>query len=237
MQRLQKLIAGAGLCSRRAAEKLIAAGRVTVNGQVITELGSKADPAADTIEVDGVALEVPRRSRYVLLNKPAGYLTSKGDPDGRPTVYDLLFPDDAPLNPVGRLDQATCGLLLLTSDGELANRLLHPRYGVERVYHVWTRPWPKPRDLSRVKKGVVLDDGLAKPLRARIAAPDCFEVVLGEGRNREVRRMFEALGFEVLLLRRIQFGPLTLGRLKEGKARPLRPDEIERLRESVELTI
>ncbi|NUQ00627.1 MAG: rRNA pseudouridine synthase [Armatimonadetes bacterium] len=234
MERLQKLIAAAGHCSRRAAEELIRDGRVRVNGKVVRELGTKAS-ADDEIEIDGEPLKVPRRHRYVVLNKPEGYVTTRHDPDGRPTVYDLLYQDDAGLHPVGRLDRDTLGLLLLTNDGELTHRLTHPSFQVERAYHVCTRPWPDKRLLSRLRKGVELEDGLARPVACSIPLPDTVEVVMTEGRNREVRRMFEALGLEVLLLRRVRLGSLTLGKLKLGKARPLKPEEVSGLRALVGL--
>lgn len=236
MERLQKLIAAAGVCSRRAAEERITAGRVKLNGQVVRELGTKASET-DRIEVDGVELDIPKRHRYVLLNKPPGYVTTRSDPQRRPTVYDLLFREDEALHPVGRLDQETGGLLLLTNDGELTYRLTHPRYQIEKSYHVWTRPWPKPNRLRDVRRGVELDDGPARPKSASIAAPDCWEVTLTEGRNREVRRLFEALGYDVLLLRRIRLATLELGSLKEGKARPVRPHEVERLRQAAGLAV
>ncbi|MBI2301126.1 MAG: rRNA pseudouridine synthase [Armatimonadetes bacterium] len=234
MERLQKLIANAGVCSRRAAEKLILAGRVTVNGRVVTELGSGAEPS-DEVAVDGDVITVPKRHRYVALHKPAGVVTTRKDPEGRETVYDLLYAEDVALHPVGRLDRDSTGLLLLTNDGELTHRLTHPRYGVEKVYQVWTRPWPQKAMLAKLRRGVELEDGPAVPKAARIAAPDSYEVTVAEGRNREVRRIFEALGLEILLLRRVRIGPIGLGHLKEGKARPLRPDEVDRLRELVGL--
>ncbi len=234
MERLQKLIAAAGEYSRRAAEELIVAGRVTVNGEVVTTLGTKASPE-DTIRIDGELLNLPKRFRYVMLHKPDGYVTTKSDPEGRPTIYDLLFEDDRTLHPVGRLDRDTLGLLLLTNDGELTYRLTHPRYEVTKTYQVWLKPWPKKPLLKALRHGVELDDGLAKPKSVRFADPQSLELVLSEGRNREVRRMMEALEHEVVMLQRIAMGPLTLGRLKPGKARPLKPEEVSRLRQAVGL--
>jgi len=234
MERLQKLIAAAGLCSRRAAEEMIRAGRVKVNGQVVRELGTKAS-ADDRIDVDGEPLARPRRLRYVLLHKPTGCVTTRDDPAGRATVYDLLFDDDRILHPVGRLDFDTAGLLLLTNDGELTERLTHPRYGIERAYRVVTKPRPNERFVKALRRGVELEDGLAKPTAVRLAAPDTVELTLTEGRNREVRRMVEALDHEVLALVRVRYGPLHLGHVKPGKARPLRPDEVARLRAAVGL--
>ncbi|MCC7493512.1 MAG: rRNA pseudouridine synthase [Fimbriimonadaceae bacterium] len=234
MERLQKLIAAAGICSRRAAEALIGAGRVQVNGRVVDELGAKAAPD-DQILVDGQEIGRPRRLRYVLLHKPTGYVTTRHDPAGRPTIYDLLFDDDRVLHPVGRLDRDSQGLLLLTNDGELTLRLTHPRYGLEKAYRVGLKPWPTRPFLKRLRQGVELEDGFAKPKLVKQANPESVELVLTEGRNREVRRIMEALGVEVTYLRRIRQGPLTLGALKIGKARPLRDDEVDRLREAVGL--
>jgi len=234
MERLQKLIAAAGICSRRAAEQLILDGRVTLNGQVVTELGTKAGPD-DLILVDGEPVRPLARTRYVMLNKPAGYVTTRSDTHQRATVYDLLYEDDHVLYPVGRLDRDTTGLLLLTNDGELTHRLTHPSREVEKVYLAWTDPRPTRETLKQLRQGVELEDGPAVPKAAHIASPEHFELTLAEGRNREVRRIFEAVGHRVLLLRRIRLGTLELGPLKEGKARPLTPHEVRALRELVDL--
>jgi len=234
MERLQKLIAAAGLCSRRAAEQLIVDGRVKVNGRVVRELGTKASPT-DLIEVDGEPIGRSLRHRYIMLHKPAGYMTTRSDPEGRRTVYDLLYDDDRVLHTVGRLDFESCGLLLLTNDGELTHRLTHPRYGIEKVYRVATKPWPTEKYMRQLRSGVELDDGPARVKKAKHLHMDTCEVTIAEGRNREVRRMFEKLEVEVLYLCRMQFGPLTLAQLREGAARPLKPDEVQRLRDAVGL--
>ena len=234
MERLQKLIAAAGEYSRRAAEELILAGRVTLNGQVVTQLGTKAGPD-DVICLDGKPLHVPKRKRTVLLHKPAGFVTTRHDPEGRPTVYDLLYDDDAALHPIGRLDRDTTGLLLLTNDGDLTARLTHPRYQVERTYRVLLDPWPTRKLLKKLRQGVELEDGPVKPKDVSPSGPGMVELVLCEGRYREVRRLFEALGHEVVALHRVRYGTVELGRVKEGKARPLNPDEVARLRELVGL--
>ncbi len=168
-----------------------------------------------------------------MLNKPEGYVTTRHDPEGRPTVYDLLYEDDRLLHPVGRLDRDTLGLLLLTSDGELTHRLTHPSFEVRRTYRAWVKPFPRRPLLKALRAGVMLEDGLAQPLSVRLADPESVELVLTEGRNREVRRMLEALSHDVVRLQRVAYGPLTLGPLKPGKARPLRPSEIVALREAV----
>ena len=234
MERLQKLIAAAGEYSRRAAEELIVAGRVTVNGEVVTTLGSKASPE-DEIRVDGEELNQPKKYRYVMLHKPAGCVTTKSDPRDRQTIYDLLFAADRTLHPVGRLDKDSLGLLLLTNDGELTYRLTHPSFEVPKTYHVWTKPWPKKPLLKALRKGVELEDGPAKPESVSFHTPEAIEMVLREGRNREVRRILEALNHEVVMLQRVAIGPLTIGKLKPGKARPLNHDEVLRLREAVGL--
>jgi len=234
MERLQKLIAAAGKYSRRAAEELIVAGRVSVNGQVVTELGTKAT-AEDDIRIDGESIALPKRFRYVMLYKPEGYVTTKKDPADRLTIYDLLFDEDRMLHPVGRLDKDTLGLLLLTNDGELTYRLTHPSFEIPKTYQVWLKPWPKKPLVKALRKGVELEDGLAKPESVKFLGAEAIELVLKEGRNREVRRMMEALDHEVVQLQRVALGPLELGRLKLGKARPLNHDEIQRLRAAVGL--
>ncbi len=207
---------------------------MTLNGQLVTQLGTKAGPD-DVITVDGQPLRVPKRHRYVLLHKPAGYVTTRHDPSGRPTVYDLLYDEDALLHPVGRLDRDTTGLLLLTNDGDLTARLTHPRYEVERAYRVLLDPWPTRKLLKRLRQGVDLEDGLVKPRSVTPSGPGMVELVLCEGRNREVRRLFEAVGHQVMALHRCRYGTVLLGRVKEGKARPLKPDEVARLKALVGL--
>jgi 23S rRNA pseudouridine2605 synthase len=229
--RLSKILAQAGLSSRRGAEALLAAGRVTVNGQVRTEPGAQADPARDTITLDGRRLEAAAPRTYLLLNKPRGYVTSRTDPGGRPVVLDLIRHVRARVFPVGRLDYDTEGLLLLTDDGPLANYLLHPRYEIPRVYEAEVEGHVRDADLARWRRGVVLDDGAAVPRSVRVlrragATATWLELTFAEGRNREVRRYAQALGHPVRRLRRIAFGPLRLGDLASGHSRPLRPAEL-----------
>lgn len=221
--RLAKFLAHGGIASRRAAEKLIAAGRVTVSGETVT------DPARDVgkgddVRVDGEPVGAEEREVWVV-NKPAGVVSTAREPGERPAVVELVD-SEARLYPVGRLDADSTGLLLLTNDGELANRLTHPRYEVPKTYWVALRRSPSESDLRRLRGGVELDDGLTAPAEARRLDKRKIEIVLREGRNRQVRRMAEAIGNEVLALRRVRFGPIELGDLPEGEARRLSDDEI-----------
>jgi 23S rRNA pseudouridine2605 synthase len=231
--RLNKILAQAGLTSRRGADRLIAAGRVAVNGRVVREAGALADPARDRITVDDRPLPGRRAHRYVLLHKPAGYLSARSDPRGRPVVTDLVA-DGARLYPVGRLDADVEGLLLLTNDGALTHRLLHPRYALPRVYEAEVVGRVGRRDLGRWRAGVVLDDGPARPLDVRLLASgegrSRLRLTFTEGRKHEVKRYCRALGHPVRRLRRIAFGPLRLGELPPGAARELGADELRRLR-------
>lgn len=231
-ERLQKVIAAAGAASRRQAEEWIAAGRVTVNGRPAI-LGERADPAADRIEVDGRPLARAERKVYVLLHKPAGYVTTSRDPQGRPVVNDLLRDIPARLFSVGRLDYNTEGLLLLTNDGELAQRLAHPRHEVEKTYLVRVRG-SLPDDARRdLEQGVKLEEGVTAPARVEkvrmTATHTWFELTIHEGRNRQVRRMCEAVGFPVSRLKRIRFAFLDLGRLAPGEYRHLSQEEVKSL--------
>jgi pseudouridine synthase len=232
-KRLNKILAEAGLASRRGSERLIAEGRVTVNGRAVTVQGATADPSRDRILVDGRPLAAPEPKRYVLLNKPGGYLTSRTDPRGRPVVLDLVREERVRLFPVGRLDFDAEGLLLLTNDGDLAQRLLHPRFGIRRVYEVEVEGRVSAAELPRWEGGVLLPDGLAKPRRVRLLRRTHGTTWLGltftEGRYREVKRFCQALGHRVVRLRRVQFGPLRLGRLAPGATRPLTSFELARL--------
>jgi 23S rRNA pseudouridine2605 synthase len=231
--RLQKLIAAAGLASRRQAEEWISAGRVTVNGQP-AELGAQADPAVDHIEVDGRPLAAQERKLYVLLNKPTGYVVTLKDPQGRPVVTELVAGLPARLFPVGRLDYNTEGLLLLTNDGELAQRLAHPRHEIGKTYLVKVRGHLAPSTQERLVKGVLLDDGPTAPARidqVRITTGHTwFEITIHEGRNRQVRRMCDAIGHPVARLKRIRLGFLELGDLPVGEYRQLTPAEVNRLK-------
>lgn len=232
--RLQKYLARSGVASRRASEELIREGRVSVDGQVVTVLGTKIDPDVSTVEVDGrpVQLEPPR---WIMLHKPPGCLCTRNDPEGRPTVYDLIDPSFASLFHVGRLDYMSEGMLLLTNEGSVADQMLHPRNRVLRKYEV-TVAGPIPRDVgTRLRNGVELDDGPAHVDGFRVhpsPRPDqvVLELTLREGRNREVRRMMEAVGLTIHALKRVAFGPLELGDLPRGAWRSLEQGEIERLR-------
>ena len=237
--RLQKILSSAGVASRRTAETLIAQGRVSVNGKTITELGSKADPATDDIRVDGRRIKQPARLRYILLYKPRGYITSRSDPQQRPTVIDLLTKGGVReyVYPVGRLDYDSEGLLLLTSDGDLAARLTHPRHGVEREYEVVVRGVPEPRLLERLSRGVVIDGRrtaaatvrLLRSFEASAGQQGLLSLVIREGRNRQVRKMCDAIGHPVVRLRRVRIGSITDDRLKPGEFRELSPREIKSL--------
>ena len=233
MIRLSKILAQAGLSSRRGAEALLAEGRVTVNDIVRREPGAQADPAADRIALDGQPLQPREPHAYVLLHKPRGYVTSVSDPEGRPVVVDLLPRGLPRLFPVGRLDYDTEGLLLLTNDGGLANHLLHPRYEIRRVYEAEVEGRVTAADLPRWRRGAILADGPAVPAEVRLlrAGPRTSRVAvaLTEGRNREVRRYCQALGHRVVSLRRVEFGPLRLGRLAPGESRPLTAREVDTL--------
>jgi pseudouridine synthase len=232
--RLNKILAQAGLASRRGSDRLIAEGRVTINGTVVTEPGTIADPTRDEIAVDGRPIPRPQAKQYLLLHKPRGYLTSRHDPRGRPIVFDLISDTGARLFPVGRLDFDSEGLLLLTNDGALAHRLLHPRYGIPRVYEAEVEGRVSEPDLQRFRQGVVLEDGVATPAAVRLLRRTLettwLELTFAEGRYREVRRFCAALGYHVVRLRRVRLGPLRLGRLAPGAARPLTEREIRELR-------
>jgi 23S rRNA pseudouridine2605 synthase len=234
-ERLQKVMAAAGVASRRACEELIAQGRVTVNGEV-AHLGDKVDPQTDVVHLDGERVNVHPDLVYVLLNKPQGVVTTASDPEGRPTVMDLINLPQR-LFPVGRLDQDTEGLLLLTNDGALAHALTHPSYEVERVY-VALVPGPVRRKaLAQLREGVELEDGVARARRARVLEEDrgkaLVEVVMTEGRKREVRRMFAAVGLTVERLARVAFGGVDLGDLRQGKWRHLTAPEVAALHAAV----
>jgi len=234
LERLQKIISAAGITSRRASEELILAGRVTVNGAVVTELGSKADPAVDTVAVDGKPLTIASKKLYILLYKPVGYLTTLGDPEGRPLVTDLLKEVGERVYPVGRLDYNTEGLLLLTSDGEWANQLMHPRNEVEKEYHVRVRGKVHKSQLDQLAGGVDIEGRKTAPARVCMIKEgeqnDWFSITIHEGRNRQVRRMCEAVSLSVVRLRRVRYGMLSMGSLKPGEFRFLTEAEVDGLR-------
>lgn len=228
MQRLQKLIAGAGICSRREAEKLISAGRVTVDGKVVRELGTKAD-SNHKIQVDGKILHFDAEKIYLLLNKPCGYVSTVRDECGRKTVIDLLGDFAERVYPVGRLDLNSEGLLLLTNDGDLTNALIHPRYEVSKTYRVKFSGELTEAKLNLLCTGIELDDGLTAPAEVCLLGENLIEITIHEGRNRQVRRMLAAVGCEVKRLRRIKFAGLTLDGLPVGKFRKLTADEVASL--------
>jgi 23S rRNA pseudouridine2605 synthase len=239
--RLQKILSTAGVASRRASERLMAEGRVSVNGETITELGRRADPEHDDIRVDGRRIRIAGRRLYLLLNKPRGYVTTRSDPEGRPTVLDLLPGVREYLYPVGRLDYDSEGLLILTNDGELAARLMHPRHEFERVYEAEVRGVPDDRALAHLVRGIVLDGRRTAPAKVRLLAPHpsarvserpcaTIEITVHEGRSRQVRKMCEAVGHPVARLRRVRFGPIADRGLKAGSFRALTADELKLLR-------
>lgn len=233
LERLQKIISAAGITSRRASEALILNGQVAVNGVVVTELGSKADPATDTITVDGKALKINAQRLYILLNKPPGYITALKDGQGRPLVTDLLKDVPDRVYPVGRLDYNTEGLLLLTNDGDWANRLMHPRNEIEKEYHVRVRGKVIDQQLKRMAEGVELEDGMTAPAVVNLVKSgeqnDWISVAIHEGRNRQVRRMCEAVSLSVVRLKRIRYGTLMLGTLRAGQFRYLSEAEVREL--------
>jgi 23S rRNA pseudouridine2605 synthase len=224
--RLARYLARCGVASRRRAEDLIAAGRVTVAGERVT------DPARDVDIQSGVAIDGrgvrPEPREVWILNKPAGVVSTAREPGRRRAVVELVD-STRRLYPVGRLDADSTGLILLMNDGELADRLTHPRYGIERTYRVRLGRPATEAQLRRLRRGVELDDGPTRPARVRRSSPRVIEITIAEGRNRQVRRMVEAVGNDVVALKRIRFGPLRLGALPKGKARKLRPREVEGL--------
>jgi 23S rRNA pseudouridine2605 synthase len=230
-ERLQKVLARVGIGSRRACEELIADGRVTVNGEV-AELGRRVDLEADLVEVDGSPIGIRPDLVHLLLNKPAGVVTTADDPQGRPTVVELV-PSEPRVFPVGRLDQDTEGLLLLTNDGELAHRLTHPSYGVEKEYVAHVQGQPSRGAIRRLREGIELEDGLTAPATASLAGPGVVRIAIHEGRNRQVRRMCEAIGHPVERLVRVRIGPLADRRLEPGAWRELTFDEIRSLERAV----
>lgn len=231
-ERLQRSLARAGFGSRRACEDLIARGRVEVDGRVAT-LGDRVDPATAQVRVDGVEVNLDPGVRYYALHKPRGVVTTMRDPQGRPDIRGFLPEEATGVVPVGRLDRDSEGLLLLTNDGDLANRLTHPRFGVEKEYLAEVEGAPGPAHLSRLRRGVVLDDGPARPIAVSIVdrhgGRAALRVVMTEGRKREVRRMLHQVGLPVTRLIRVRVGPVALGTLAAGAIRPLAPEEVRAL--------
>jgi 23S rRNA pseudouridine2605 synthase len=232
--RLAKYLAHAGVASRRHAERLVTGGRVRVDGRVVTDPARDVDEGHD-VQVDGAPV-VPEQVEYHVVNKPAGVVSTAHDPEGRPKVIEMV---DSPvrLYPVGRLDIDSTGLVLLTNDGELANRLMHPRYEVPRTYRARVAGTPSKRTVQALQRGVNLDDGRTQPAQVSLIGPpgpeSVLEVTIREGRNRIVRRMLESVGHPVRALERVAFGPLRLGRLRPGDSRKVRPAELEALQRLV----
>ncbi|HUK40658.1 MAG TPA: pseudouridine synthase [Candidatus Acidoferrales bacterium] len=241
MERLQKIMARAGLASRREAEQWILEGRVSVNGTVVRKLGTRADLTKDSIKVDGKRIKPLTAPLYFAFHKPAGIITTLNDPQRRPDLTQFLekLGSKKRVFPVGRLDYNSTGLLLLTNDGELAQRLMHPRFGVKKLYRVKLSACPTEEELGLLRKGIRLEDGVTAPARVRVIEKlrknAWVEIEIVEGRNREVRRMFEALRYFVEKLIRLRVGPISLGTLPPGKLRPLSQNEITSLRHSVGL--
>lgn len=231
--RLQKALAAAGVASRRHAEELIRAGRVTVNGKLVTQLGTRVGPR-DRISVDGKPISREQRFTYIILNKPAGVLSTARDERGRRTVLDLVK-TPARVYPVGRLDATSEGLILLTNNGELTFRLLHPRHEVPREYHVWVSPAPSETQLEQLRHGVEINGWRSGPAEITRGPGGALRVVIHEGHKRQIRLMCQAVGLSVERLVRVRLGPLTLGQLKPGEWRELRPTEIRALLKSVGL--
>ncbi|HVI76215.1 MAG TPA: pseudouridine synthase [Anaeromyxobacteraceae bacterium] len=238
-ERLQKFLASAGVASRRKAEELIVAGRVTVNSQRVTELGTKVDPAKDLVAVDGRLVSGPEEHRYLLLYKPSGCVTTLSDPQGRPTAAAYLAGVKERVFPVGRLDYDAEGAVLFTTDGELANRLAHPRYGHRRVYLAKVKGEPEPEQLERMKSGLRLEDGPAKALDVAVHEQaeknTWIRIVVGEGRYHLVKRLCEAVGLQVLRLFRPEFGGVSVEGLRPGRFRPLAAEELAVMRRAVGL--
>lgn len=235
-ERLQKIISAAGVASRRSAEQLIVEGRVRVNGKVVTELGAKADANNDHIKVDGKLINPKQPRTYIMLNKPAGYVTTMSDPEGRPTVQDLLKGIKTRVYPVGRLDYNTEGLLLMTNDGDFAHLITHPKHEFPKTYLAKVKGVLDERAIEMLEKGMFLQDGKTAPAKVKKIRKEemnsWVEITIHEGRKRQVRRMFDHVGRSVIKLKRIRTGGLSLGDLPEGRFRHLTPDEVKTLRET-----
>ena len=232
--RLEKFLAKTGVASRRHAKQMISAGRVSVNGQRVLIPGTHIDPGVDKIELAGKPISLERKKVYILLNKPAGYLSTVRDEQNRPTVLDLIPNPSVRLYPIGRLDRDTEGLLLLTNDGEFAHRIMHPRYHVDKVYVAWVFGHPSKESLEKLCSGIKLDDGVTAPAKVNVIektkAQTCLEITIHEGRKRQIKRMCRATGHEIRRLKRVQVGPLKLGNLPVGKHRHLSQQEVEKLK-------
>lgn len=230
--RLQKFLAQAGISSRRGAEEMIRQGRVKVNGKP-AEIGSQVDPSKDEVRLDGKSIFLRAQKVYLAFNKPGGCITTMRDPQGRKTVFDFLPALSQRIFPVGRLDYDAEGLLLLTNDGELSNRLLHPRYGISKVYEVKVKGRPSLKALEKLRSGVELEDGVTAPalvdLIRELPGSTWLRITLHQGWNRQLKRMGEAVGHPVLKIKRIAYGPVRLGALRPGEFRDLRADEMRRI--------
>jgi pseudouridine synthase len=235
LERIQKILAKAGIASRREAERMMVEGRVSVNGKVVQTLGFKADPSKDHIKVDGKRLAPFEPKVILLLNKPRGYLSTVKDPKGRPTVLDLLKNLKWRIYPIGRLDFDAEGLLLLTNDGDLAHLLSHPRFSIPKTYWAKVTGVPEEKKLTRLKKGVMLEDGRAKAVSCAVIRQkeknSWVRIVVTEGRNHLVKRMFSAIGHTVLKLKRVEYGPIQLGDLAFGQFRYLTREEMEKVKQ------
>ncbi len=232
--RIQRFLARAGVSSRRGSENLMTAGRVTVNGHIVTELGAKVDPASDRVEVDGMPVRLSDSPVYLALNKPSGYVSTMSDPHARRTVAELVPTEEHPgLFPIGRLDMDTTGLLLFTTDGDLGFRLLHPRFHVTKTYKVVADGRVGAEDVERLRGGIELEDGLTAPAKVDLleaGETSRVEIAIREGRKRQVRRMFSAVGHPVLELHRTRFGPVEIEELEPGASRTLDTSEIRELK-------
>ena len=232
--RLQKYLASCGVASRRAAEKMITDGRISVNGTVVTELGTQVDEFSDTVQVDGEIVRPETEKHYIAYNKPVGEVTTASDPEGRDTVMDRFRDYPVRLFPVGRLDYDSEGLLLLTNDGDLMNRLLHPSFEIKKSYLTRVSNFVTDEEIRTLRKGVMIDGRLTSPAEVRMIRHDAFStdllVTIHEGRNRQVRKMVEAVGHQVVRLKRVRFGPVELGDLPTGMWRKLTDAEIAKLR-------
>lgn len=239
MERLQKLMARAGVASRRRSEEMILRGLVSVDGRVVRELGTKVDPSSSRIEVMGKEISLGLARNYVMLNKPAGYITTLVDPYNRPTVMKFVSEFDSHIFPVGRLDMDSEGLLLFTDDGELSYRLMHPRFKVPKTYVIVVRGRPATESIWKLRRGLMLEDGMTQPALVRIhergRTKTILEVTISEGRKRQVRRMCRVIGHEVVNLKRVAMGPIRLGDLKLGEARPLTDHEVADVKNAVSL--
>ena len=235
MIRLQKYLAMCGIASRRSAEKVILEGRVAVNGEIITEMGVQVDENSDTVTVDGLIIHPEEEKHYIAYNKPIGEVTTVSDPEGRATVMDKFWDYPVRLFPVGRLDYDSEGLLLLTNDGDMMNRVLHPSHEVIKTYWTKVSNHVSQEEIRALRKGVMVDGKLTSPASVRLIRENTFDTVLligiHEGRNRQVRKMAEAIGHKVVSLRRVGFGPVSLGDLPTGMWRPLTKEEISNLKE------